>query len=132
MARSITPEALAASGTEHGHQAALFCWANNNVKRIPSLRWLHAIPNGGLRHPATAARLAAEGAKRGIPDIFWPVSCGGFHGLYIEMKVGKNQPTQEQREFMDHASVHSYAVAVCYSWLDAVQVIEDYWQLPYK
>ena len=33
----ITPEQLAKSGTEHGHQAALFCWIALNIDRYPEL-----------------------------------------------------------------------------------------------
>ena len=31
-----------------------------------------AIPNGGHRHPAVAAKLKAEGATPGVPDLFIP------------------------------------------------------------
>jgi hypothetical protein len=82
----ITPEQLAASGTENGEQKALFAWAALNIARYPQLEWLHAIPNGGLREPRTAALLKAMGAKRGVPDIFLPVPIGPWHGLYIELK----------------------------------------------
>ena len=74
MPVKITPEYLAQSGTEHGHQAALMCWCTDHVGTYSELDLLFAIPNGGLRNRATAARLRAEGVKRGVSDLFlrWP------------------------------------------------------------
>lgn len=93
-AHIITPYQLAASGTEHGQQAALILWARvamhlgfeqaahlENYKPgmltdkpviIPGLKWLHAIPNGGGRSIATATSLKAEGVKSGVLDLFLP------------------------------------------------------------
>ncbi len=82
----ITPERLAKSGTEDGHQAAFFCWAANAASVMPLLRLLYAIPNGGKRDIVTATRLKATGTKRGFPDIGFPVARHGCHGLFIEMK----------------------------------------------
>jgi hypothetical protein len=69
--------------------------------KYPALRMLHAIPNGGHRHKATAARLKAAGVKAGVPDICLPVARGDWHGLYIELKVGKNKLTEAQRRWKD-------------------------------
>lgn len=124
--RVIQPEDLAKSGTEHGQQSALFLWAALNRSLYPELKWLHAIPNGGLRSKATAALLRAEGVKTGVSDVFLPVSRHGQHGLYIEMKAGKNTPTPEQKEFMSFVDGQGYRTAVCWTWLEAVQVICDY------
>ena len=43
--KPITPEQLAASGSEDGHQSALFCWAALNTEQYPQLKNLFAIPN---------------------------------------------------------------------------------------
>lgn len=129
MAVPITPERLAQGNSEHAEQCALFCWAQMNMFRIPELRWLHAIPNGGLRSPATASRMVAEGARKGVLDVFWPLALGGYHGLYIEMKYGKNKPDDQQIAFMAYAERHGYRCAVCWSWEEAVQIIEDYYAL---
>src|SRR4051794_30465888 len=94
VSRMSSPEGLAHSGTEHGHQTALFAWANramwegvaaaNDMTRytkpireasplLPQLKWLHAVPNGGERSKAVAGMMKAEGVKPGVADIFWPV-----------------------------------------------------------
>ena len=64
----ITPEQLAASGTEDGHQMAVFCWAANNYEQYPYLKWLHAIPNGGSRHIIEAGKMVAAGLRSRTND----------------------------------------------------------------
>ena len=67
----MTPEQLAAPGTEHAHQVALFCWLATMLPRYPEVKWIYAIPNGGKRDPITANKLKSEGVKsnsNGVPD----------------------------------------------------------------
>ncbi|HEX2864216.1 MAG TPA: VRR-NUC domain-containing protein [Deinococcales bacterium] len=111
---------------EHLQQVALFEWAARQERRYPALRWLHAIPNGGLRHVSVALELQAEGVKAGVPDVFLPAARGGWHGLYVEMKVGKNRPTAQQRDFIATARAEGYRAEVCYSWTEAARLIEVY------
>lgn len=111
---------------EHQHQAALFRWAGFQCRGRPELLLLFAIPNGGFRHPATAARLKAEGVKPGVPDVCLPVPRGEFHGLFIEMKAGRNKPTISQVAWHRLLSQQGYRVAVCYSMDAAIEVIEGY------
>lgn len=111
---------------EHHDQVALFRWAEYQSKRLPELALMFAIPNGGKRSKATAARLKAEGVRAGIPDICLPVARGEYHGLFIEMKAGRNKPTQPQVAWHVRLSAKGYRVAVCYGWQAAIDVIEEY------
>lgn len=95
-------------------------------KRFSELSLLYHIPNGGARSKGTAGRLKAEGVKSGVPDICLPVARGKFHGLYIEMKVGKNKPTANQVLWIDALIKQGYQAKVCYGWQDASVVIESY------
>ena len=130
----MTPEQIAKAGTEHAHQAALFCWCAANQTRIPKLRLFHAIPNGGLRSKAQAGKLKAEGVKAGVPDCFLPVARLGYYGLYIEMKKpalrpvrgGKGGVSDEQEIFMRAAIENGYSATVCYDWSEAVSVLCAY------
>lgn len=127
----MTPEQLAKPGTEHGHQAALFCWCAANIAKHPELALLHAIPNGGLRSKAQAGKLKAEGVKPGVPDCFLPVARGGYHGIYIEMKKPAMQPkrggaggvSEDQKKFITSLRSNGYAVEVCYSWEHAKNLL---------
>ena len=111
---------------EHHDQVALFRWAGYQSKRLPELALMFAIPNGGKRNKATAGKLKAEGVKAGVPDICLPVANGKYHGLWIELKAGRNKPTQPQVQWHMRLSQQGYRVAVCYSWEAARDVIEEY------
>lgn len=122
----ITPEQLAKSGSEHGHQSALFCWVGININKYPDLVWLFAIPNGGLRDKITAGKLKASGVKSGVPDICLPIRRGSYSGLFIEMKRGKNKPTAEQKEWINFLPTQGFGVIVCYDWEAARDIIIQY------
>lgn len=111
---------------EHAEQAALFRWAEFARSHLPELTLLHAIPNGGHRHKATAARLKAEGVKRGLPDVCLPVARNGAHGLYIELKTERGKPTPEQLGWIRALRRQGYAAEVCRGWESARSMIEHY------
>ena len=114
--------------TEHGEQSALVeacAWLEN---QRPELALLFAIPNGGERHPAVAARLKAEGVKPGVPDLFLPVARGGHHGLWIEMKAGRNRSTANQLAWAERLRGQGYRVEVCYGAEAALAVLVEYLQ----
>ncbi|NJK43948.1 MAG: VRR-NUC domain-containing protein [Pleurocapsa sp. SU_196_0] len=111
---------------EHQAQKALFAWAATLEYRHPELKWLHAVPNGGHRNPAVAAKLKAEGVKRGVLDVFLDVPRGGFHGLRLELKAGNNTLTPEQREWLEHYRANGYAAFEVRGWESAAEHLEDY------
>jgi hypothetical protein len=113
--------------TEHAEQVALITWARLSQYRLPELRLLHAIPNGGQRSKAQAGKLKAEGVLAGIPDLFLPVAREPRHGLYIEMKgPTTGVPTTEQWEVMRELALAGYAVCVARGWDKAVDAVERY------
>ena len=112
--------------SEHDEQAALFHWAALHESKIPELALLFAIPNGGLRNKATAGKLKAEGVKRGVPDVCLAVARGGFHGLFIEMKYGRNTTTGEQDTGLRLLWQQGYQATVCHSFEEAKAVILEY------
>ncbi len=112
--------------TEHTEQVALFDWARANEPRHLQLGLLFAIPNGGKRHVGTGRKLKAEGVKSGVPDIFLGVPRNGKHGLFIELKVGKNKPSKNQLWWIHSLRAEGYAVEVCYGFLETQTAIIDY------
>lgn len=125
MSKPITPEQLCRSGSEDGHQLALFCFAASSG--IPELRWLFHIPNGGSRHIAEAGKLKAMGVKSGVPDIFLPIGRNGFKGLWIELKKPvKGIVSKEQSEWLGFLSAEGYATRVCFGWEEARNALLDY------
>jgi hypothetical protein len=130
----MKPSDLAKSGTESGHQRAVFAWAALNVARFPELKWLHHIPNGGSRGDDAKSRairgnaLKAEGVRTGVSDISLPVKRGEYSGLYIEMKKpGKIKgESAEQKEFGAFVKSQGFGYQVCDNWESAAAVIEAY------
>ena len=111
---------------EHCEQVALFQWAETVRRKYPELRWMFAIPNGGARHIAVAIKLKAEGVKAGVPDIFLPVARSDWNGLFIEMKSGKNKPSDRQIDWKNALTIAGYKSIICYGWEDAKGQIEYY------
>ena len=111
---------------EGNEQEALFDWAALARCRFPELDLLYHIPNGGSRNRLEAAKLRRQGVKSGVPDLCLPVARGGYHGLYIEMKYGKNKTSENQNKWLADLRAQDYAVAVCYGWQEAQQVITNY------
>lgn len=118
--------------SESVEQISLFRWALYASGTMPELELLHHIPNGGKRSITTAKRLKAEGVKAGVPDISLPVPSGRYHGLYVELKAGKNKTTENQDGWLSRLRQQGYCVAVCYGWEAASKVITDYLKQPEK
>jgi len=95
-----------------------------------------AIPNGGQRNVIVAAKMKAEGVLAGVPDLFVPVACGGYHGLWIEMKksrvgvrgelVGKGVVSEAQEEMIAWLRGEGYKCDVVYSFDEFRRVCEGY------
>lgn len=123
----VTPARVTVyASSEHAEQVALFEWAALHAGRYPELGLLFAIPNGGKRDPVTAARLRDEGVRPGVPDVCLPVPSAGWHGLFIELKWGRNTTTDKQNEWLERLTEQGYLAVVCYGWQEAVDVIMDY------
>jgi hypothetical protein len=122
--------------TEHAHQVALFMWCNVAKQWLPELGLLFAIPNGGQRAPAVAARMKAEGVKAGVPDMMLPVQSRGSAGLFIELKriksFGKRQgiASSKQDEWTSNLQLNGYWVSQCYGWQKAVDIL--LWYIDYN
>lgn len=107
-------------------QEAIFRWAQFIRSRFPEIDLLYHIPNGGSRNRLEAANLKLQGVKPGVPDLCLPVARGGFHGLYIEMKAGKNTTSENQDRWLAALSKQGYLTSVCYGWQEAAELLEKY------
>lgn len=123
ISKLFKPKVIA---TESQEQKALFKWAEYNTGTMPELDLIYHVPNEGKRSVSTAVRLKAEGLKHGVPDICLPVARSGYHGLYIEMKVGSNTPSDNQKQWLKNLHGQGHYTTVCYSWVEAAAVITNY------
>lgn len=129
----MTPEQIAGD-SEHSHQAAFMCWAQQSG--IPELKWIFAVPNGFFGSASQKNKMKSEGLKSGVWDVFLPVVkyyWGNVDesGLFIEFKHEKYRKringglTLEQDQFRFDLQ-GDYAFAVVYSWLEARDVVLKY------
>jgi hypothetical protein len=114
------------AASEHGEQEALFQRCENFYAEYPELRLLYAIPNGGLRDKRVAAKLKAEGVKKGLPDICLPIARKGYHALYIEMKKHNGRVSIEQKAWLEVLRLNGYQAVSCYSQEQAWNVLMEY------
>ena len=131
----MNPEQIAKT-SEHSHQAAFFCWCQQNKECYP-LQFAFAIPNGGERNKREASRLKVEGVRKGVPDVFLPypiklTTSEARAGLWLEfkkpgtekLKTGGASP--EQKRYQEYLLSCGYEHKLVYSWLQAVTETIDY------
>ena len=114
--------------SEHLEQVRYFAWVKKHRRTHEQLHLVFAIPNGGYRHKAVAARMKAEGVEPGIPDIFISVPKNGVCGLYIEMKSKdpKASVSDAQKDKIRLLRQYGYQVYVCKGADHAIAVTKDY------
>lgn len=111
--------------TEHEDQKALVRWFD---LQYPALRGrLAAVPNGGQRHAIVAAKLKAEGVRRGFPDLMLLTPRHGFAGLIIEMKRAKGGQLHEyQADWLAWLNAQGFMAVVCKGFEAAKETIQGY------
>ncbi len=111
---------------EHDLQVACVRWFKYQYSKFNELIW--ATPNGGSRNPIEGKRLKAEGVLAGVPDLFIAIPKGKYHGLFIEMKVGRNKPTDNQKRVMAGLIKQGFKCVVCYSIEQFITEIKEYFK----
>lgn len=127
--------------SEHDEQVALFQFLKTIESKHPAIQYIYAIPNGGLRRKGVAGKLKAEGVKSGVLDVHVPSSgvdltwengavvadkIETYHGLWIEMKFGRNTLSDNQKWFKAGMEELGHKVVICYNWRDAANEIMRY------
>jgi len=87
--------------------------------------WFHP-PNGGVRDKGTAIKLKKQGVKPGVPDVCILEPRFQYHGLFIELKVGKNKTQPTQDHWLKELQKRNYLVKVSYSLDETVDLIDKY------
>lgn len=111
---------------EAEEQEALFEWAEYQSAAYPELKLLYHVPNEGKRSVAYGAALKRQGVKKGVPDLCLPVARGKYHGLYIEMKAGRNKPTVDQQWWLETLEQQGYRATWCSDWESAKKELLSY------
>lgn len=112
---------------EHDLQASLFAEIDLRANQDARWRMIFHVPNGGDRDIRVAAKLKAEGVRRGVPDLLWLLPACGYYGLAMELKVGKNKPTPEQADWLQWLSDRNYFTCVVYDDpAEAIYILQQY------
>lgn len=87
--------------------------------------WCH-VPNGGMRHPAVANRMKAQGVKPGVPDILiMDKPYYSYCATAIELKRKKGGVlSEDQRYWTQELQSRGWAVKVCHGFEEAKAFIE--------
>lgn len=105
---------------------------------------IFAIPNGGSRNVMEAANLKRSGVLSGVSDLFiaepsmidvnlssdktsiYVPKFVTYHGMFIEMKYGKNKLQESQIKFSEIVLSKGYHFVTCYSFDDFKKEVENY------
>lgn len=111
--------------TEHEEQREFVRWFRMLYRGVR----IHSIPTGGHRHIAVAAKMKAEGATPGVPDLFIPE-----WRLWVEMKRTQGGVVSpEQKDWINYLQNVGYRAIVCKGADDAKkQIVGIYEQMEAK
>ena len=85
---------------------------------------IHHSPNGGSRNQLEAIKFKKMGVRAGFPDLW--ISLGEGRTGYIELKVGKNDLTEHQKEYRDLLLRDGHKWALCRSLNDFINTLHDW------
>lgn len=116
---------------EADEQSALFVFLRRFAHLAPEFKNVHSSMNGiYLPLPKLKDAAEAQGMVAGVWDVFCPattpIAQRGCAGHYIEMKVGKNDLTDEQKAFQSRVG-GGYRWSVCRSWVQAARAIVKFY-----
>lgn len=109
---------------EHRLQSACVLWFNIQYPYYAGL--LFAVPNGGYRSKRTAVKIKEEGGVSGVADLLLLTPRGIYFGLCIEMKVGKNKQSENQKQWGNKVAAMGYAYVVIRSYDAFQELVETY------
>ena len=116
-------------------QSNIYIWFYNNFPEYriesksksvkqPRCLLVHNLLNA--KSKIEAAKLAGCGLTKGLPDLFLAIPSKGFHGLYIELKIGKEKPKDYQLEVMSKLESQGYCAQWTNNEEEAKKIITEY------
>ena len=84
------------------------------------------VSKKGVSYSPLGAKLKRKGVKSGVPDIIVFEPRGIYYGLMIELKVGKNKTTPNQKKWIAELNKRNYLCLVSYSLDESMDNIKKY------
>jgi len=119
-------QAFTGQSESSSQQAVIRWWAFISRSRKLPENALMAFPLQAARSPRNGARMKAEGARKGSPDMFLSVGRSNAHGLFIEMNTAVGRVSPEQLEMLTGLAARGYITVVARSSAEAISAIEIY------
>jgi hypothetical protein len=111
--------------SEHQEQVLLIEWCDTHPD--DRLKLIFAIPNGIRTTMGAAIKAKREGLRRGVPDLFLPISTDCYNGLFIEMKRAKNGAlSKDQEKWRVKLKAQGYMWVCCEGANQAKLAISEY------
>ena len=112
------------SHTESNEQIAAMDWLRAQYPKIA----LHTLHIGNERKASYWAGYIMKqmGVLKGASDLFMAWPCGGYHGLFIEVKSKIGKPTVEQTAFLQRMKAVGYRAEICYGADEVINTMKDY------
>lgn len=115
-------------GREDDFQTSLVTYL---CTKYPKALFMHP-PNGGSRNLYEARKLQGMGVMPGFPDLMIfkvrQSAAGGSTscGLALELKVGKNKPTEHQERVLKGLEAQGWQCHVTWSLDEAMEILDNY------
>lgn len=95
--------------------------------KYSDLHLLHALTDRGQSWgKKPPALLLDEGFCLDLPSLFLPLARGGYHGLYIECKCGKDTVDPYKNGWIEELTAQGYCHHFLNTFPEAVEFIKDY------
>ncbi len=113
--------------TESNEQIAAMDWLRAQHPKIAE----HTLHIGNERKASYYAGYIMKrmGVLKGASDLFMAYPCGGFHGLFIEVKSMIGRPSAEQKAFIQRMRDVGYRAEICYGAEEVINTMKDYLSL---
>ena len=110
--------------TESNEQIAAMDWLRAQHPKLAE----HTLHIGNERKASyyMGYIMKRMGVLKGASDLFMAWPCGGYHGLFIEVKSKKGKPTPHQIDFIDRMNRVGYRALVCYGADEVIDAMKDY------
>lgn len=83
----------------------------------------------GRAYSPLGTKLKRKGVKSGVPDVIIFEPRGIYHALMIEIKVGNNKTTPNQKKWIAELNKRNYLCKVSYSLDESMDIVKKYLSL---
>lgn len=112
--------------SEHDLQRYIIDECDRRAITRPAYGLIFAVPNGQYRQ----GQRMEPGLRPGIPDLFLPIARDHgayYHGLFIELKVGKNSCSNDQEEWIERLEGQGYCCRVVWDSVERVMAVLEWY-----